>query len=80
MNITYGMPILAQQTTGHPAALPAEPQPAPADRQVSALSNSSDTGDARAGQSEGEPAAPPSAMQRKIMEILERQAEALEDS
>jgi len=71
---------MAPQTTGHPASLPAAPPEARSDQQVQALDQNGDSTDAQARDSSSEKAAPPSAMQLKIMELLEQQAEQLEQS
>ncbi|MHA6263807.1 hypothetical protein ACXYMO_11440 [Arenibacterium sp. CAU 1754] len=75
MHITYGVPIMAPQTTGHPAALPADAQAAASTQQVTPPAASSDTSDAQhRDHPHDQNTAPPSAMQIKIMELLEQQA------
>lgn len=77
MNLfSLGLPLAAPQTTGHSASLPADPPLAKPDSRVAAVSKDSASIDMRAGQDNRQPA-PPSAMQRKITEILERQYEQL---
>lgn len=78
MNISLGGFVLPPAPTGHPAALPADPYTRPAPARVTALAGDAATPGAMV-QEQGEmPSTPPSAMQRKIMEILQAQAEALE--
>ncbi len=74
MYVTMGLPSMAPQTTGHPAGLPAEPPAAQGDQEVTPVSEKSDTADAQLRQDTSDQSAPPSAIQRKIMELLERQA------
>ncbi|WP_109464001.1 hypothetical protein [Albibacillus kandeliae] len=80
MNISYGVPIQAPQTTGHPASLPADMMQDTAARQVATVSEGADgfSFDLGLGK-EQSVEAPPTAMQRKIMELLERQAKELEE-
>lgn len=77
MYVSMGLPAMAPQTTGHPAGLPAEPPVAQADQEVAPVSEKSGTSGAQLHQGNSDESAPPSAMQRKIMEILERQAEEI---
>lgn len=78
MNISFGGFVLPPVTTGHPTALPAEPSgPSPAERVAPVDADASTRG--AGAQDQREPAAaPPSAMQRRIMEFLQAQAEELE--
>ena len=78
MQITYGVPIVAPSITGHPAALPPEQDLPPSDTRVAKVETGNSTGDTSTNAQGGEQTAPPSAMQRKIMEILEQQAKDLD--
>jgi hypothetical protein len=78
MQITYGVPIVAPSITGHPAALPPEQDRAPSDTRVSKVDTGNSTEGTSARAQGDEQTAPPSAMQRKIMEILEQQAKDLD--
>ena len=80
MYVSYGIPVVAKQMTGHPAALPADPPAGGRDTQVAPVSDQQGTGASQLGLGGEELSAPPSALQRKIMEILERQARDLEQS
>ena len=81
MHITYGVPMMAPQTTGHPAALPADAQTAASTQQVTPPAAGGNTSDAQnRDHPQDQNTAPPSAMQIKIMELLEQQAEKLETS
>ena len=80
MSPAIGLPLMAPQPTGHPAALPADPPAVRSDLQIKAASAGSNASGARTGDDPGSsdaPVAPPSAMQLKIMEILKDQAENL---
>ncbi|WP_380993257.1 hypothetical protein [Sedimentitalea sp. HM32M-2] len=71
------LPILAPQPTGHPASLPPAPDKASVAQKVAPSSRGDASRDAQsrhAGSGDSQKAAPPSAIQRKIMEILEQQA------
>ena len=76
---SFGLPLAAPHTTGHSASLPADPPLAKPDSRVAAVPKDSASIDMRAGQDNRQPA-PPSAMQRKITEILERQYEQLKST
>lgn len=78
MNISFGGFVLPPFTTGHPSALPAEPAtPSPASRVAPVDAEASAHG--ASAWDQREPAtAPPSVMQRRIMEFLQAQAEELE--
>ena len=79
MNISFGGIVLPPQVTGHPAALPAEaPKPAPGTAIAEVAAETASQNAAAEGEREAQ-TTPPSAMQRKIMEILERQAEEARD-
>lgn len=79
MHITYGVSIMAPQTTGHPAALPPDAQTAASTQQVTPPTAGSDTSDAQhRDHPRDQNTAPPSAMQLKIMELLQQQAEEQE--
>lgn len=83
MNISIALPAMAPQPTGHPASLPAEPRPADSTQTVTPASEgeaSGQTGQRQAGDGEQQETAPPSAIQIKIMEILEQQARELEQN
>lgn len=80
MNVTMTLPALAPQPTGHPASLPAAPPEPSRTQQVrppSAGNASADTQPRNHGSEDGRNTAPPSAIQIKIMEILEQQAREL---
>ncbi|MCB1340997.1 MAG: hypothetical protein KDK24_08025 [Pseudooceanicola sp.] len=77
MNISFGGAVLPPATTGHPAALPPDQQDRPERKVAPVDADASARGASAQGQGDA-PATPPSAMQRKIMEILDAQAEALE--
>ena len=73
MKVSFGLPWMAPQTTGHPNALPPDPPVTRSDKKVAAAAGQSGTaGTARRDREEA--SAPPSAMQRKITELLESQA------
>ena len=77
MIISFGTAALAPLATGHPAALPPDkPQPAP-DLRVAPAAGSADTAETGAERQGGETSAPPTAIQRKITEMLEQQAKDL---
>ncbi|TMV15053.1 hypothetical protein [Arenibacterium halophilum] len=81
MQISYGVPIVAPSVTGHPAALPPEPEVTTPDSRVAPVAGGASAQGAQTqtqSQSDDQ-TAPPSAMQRKIMEILERQAKEIEE-
>ena len=78
MNISYGVPVMAPQTTGHPAGLPADPSASPNAARVAPVEEKSDSAGAGLRKQDDEQSAPPSAIQRKIMELLERQAKELD--
>lgn len=80
MNVTMGLPVMAPQTTGHPAGLPADPPAAQGDQKLSPVDQKGDSSGAQMRQDKDDQSAPPSAIQRKIMELLERQAEQLDQS
>lgn len=83
MNISIALPAMAPQTTGHPASLPAEPVGPESTQKVPPASEdaaSGETGQRQAGSGAQQETAPPSAMQRKIMEILEQQAQELDEA
>ena len=75
MNISYGVPIMAPQTTGHPASLPDNPAAARSDTRVKETGRTETGADAGLRDNGGESDAPPTAMQRRITELLEKQAE-----
>ena len=80
MNISIALPVLAPQPTGHPASLPPDPTTSTSTQQIQPPNQgaaSSDANPRRHGEEEGHNSAPPSAIQIKIMEILEQQAEEL---
>ncbi|MBL3702844.1 hypothetical protein GI582_09090 [Sulfitobacter sp. BDSS02] len=77
MQISYGVPIVAPQITGHPAGLPADAPPPDSDKKVTEASAKSESDSASSRDTSSEESTPPTAMQRKIMEILEQQAEEL---
>lgn len=83
MTISISLPALAPQPTGHPASLPANPDQ-PDTAQTVAPAGDSETSnqtDNRQAGSDAQPeSAPPSAMQIKIMEMLQAQAEEIEQS
>ncbi|MDU9002505.1 hypothetical protein [Sedimentitalea todarodis] len=81
MNISIALPALAPQPTGHPASLPAEPKRPDSTQMVTPASEgetSAQTGQRRTGDGEQQEAAPPSAIQIKIMEMLDQQARELD--
>ena len=78
MNVSYSMPVVAQQITGHPAALPSELPGNGNTGRVAPVAERQDASGLDLGLNRDEPSTPPSALQRKIMEILERQARELE--
>lgn len=83
MIVTATPPVLAPQTTGHPAALPPDPPPPDPATRVGAVAGSDNAGKAQTGpRKDTAPrhSAPPSAMQIQIMEILEEQAREASDS
>lgn len=81
MNVSIGVPAMAPQTTGHPAALPEDATLAVSDQKVAEAPANGDAqgADAQAGQS-GSDSFPPSAIQRKILELLEKQVADLDAS
>ena len=80
MNVSYSMPVVAQQITGHPAALPADLPGNGKSGQVAPVAARQDAGGFELSLNRDEPSAPPSALQRKILEILELPARELEQS
>lgn len=81
MNISIALSAMAPQTTGHPASLPAEPSRQASTQTVTPASegeSSGQTGQRQAGDGAQQETAPPSAMQLKIMEMLDQQARELE--
>ncbi|MEY8830490.1 hypothetical protein AB9K34_19125 [Sedimentitalea sp. XS_ASV28] len=83
MNISIALPAMAPQTTGHPASLPADPVEAGNTQKVTPASEgaaSGETGQRQTGSDEQQETAPPSAMQIKIMEILEMQAREMDET
>ncbi len=81
MNISIALPAMAPQPTGHPASLPAEPSPPDTTQTVTPASEgdaSGQTDQRQSGDGTQQESAPPSAMQIKIMEMLEQQARDLE--
>lgn len=80
MQIPMALPILAPQPTGHPASLPPAPDKPSVTQKVAPSSRGDASRDAQsrhAGSDDGQKTAPPSAIQLKIMEILEQQAKEL---
>jgi hypothetical protein len=75
MNISYGVPIMAPQTTGHPAALPDSPATARSDTKVAETARTQTGTDAGLRDDRRENDAPPTAMQRRITELLQEQAD-----
>lgn len=75
MYVSMSLPAMAPQTTGHPAGLPAEPPVATADQEVAPVTGKPDTSGTQLRQDGEDQGAPPSAIQRKITELLEQQAE-----
>lgn len=78
MNVTMGLPVMAPQTTGHPAGLPADPPAAQGGQKLTPVGEKGDSAGAQLRQDTDDQSAPPSAIQRKIMELLERQAEQMD--
>ena len=77
MIISFGTAALAPLATGHPAALPPDtPEPA-SDHRVTPAAGSADTAETGAEPRWDDTSAPPTAMQRKITEMLEQQAKDL---
>lgn len=77
MTIFFGTATLAPLSAANPAALPPDkPQPAP-DLRVAPAAGSADTAETGAERQGGETSAPPTAIQRKITEMLEQQAKEL---
>ena len=80
MNISGALAALAPQPTGHPASLPAEPAVRAQSQSVASASDSTNTrgsGARNSGPDGEQTAAPPSAIQIKITEMLRQQAEDL---
>jgi hypothetical protein len=82
MNFSIALPAMVPQSTGHPASLPANPAMPDSTRKVTPTRDSDmsvRTDSRQAGSRDPQESAPPSAMQIKIMEILEQQARELEE-
>lgn len=77
MNISVALPALAPQPTGHPASLPADPAVRAPERSVNPASGTAGSGAHDTAQNSEQSAAPPSAIQIKITEMLRQQAEEL---
>lgn len=77
MTISLGPPALAPLTTGHPASLPPDRQPPAPENTIAPTTESTDMSGPGNNPASDDAAAPPTALQRKIMEILERQAQDL---
>lgn len=81
MKISIALPAMAPQPTGHPASLPPDPPKPTGVRQVTpaaAGARSDETRSREYTSQKDQKAAPPSAIQIKIMEILEQQAEEMD--
>ncbi len=81
MNISIALPAMAPQPTGHPASLPEDPAGPDVTQKVAEAQTSADSQGAQTGtqSNTGEKqSAPPSAMQLKIMQILEQQAKEMD--
>ncbi|MEP3330298.1 hypothetical protein [Sedimentitalea sp.] len=81
MNISIALPAMAPQSTGHPASLPPDPVQPDTAQTVTPASDgaaSGHTGQRQAGNGDQQETAPPSAIQIKIMEMLDQQARELE--
>lgn len=80
MKLSIALPAMAPQPTGHPASLPPDPVAPASDRKIMPTGAGSGSDEARArdfASRSDDQSAPPSAIQRKIMEILEQQAQDL---
>lgn len=77
MNVHYGVSIHAPQTTGHPAALPADPPAQASDQVVTEVAENAGADETAGRNNQDATDAPPTAIQRKIMELLEQQADDL---
>lgn len=83
MNIPMALPALAPQPTGHPASLPPAPPEPASDRKVTqpaAGSGSAETHQRDHAAPKEQKTAPPSAIQIKIMEMLEQQAREMAEN
>lgn len=81
MNISIALPAMAPQSTGHSASLPPDPVQPDIAKTVTPASNgaaSGQTGKRQTGNGDQQETAPPSAIQIKIMEMLDQQARELE--
>ncbi|MBJ6371439.1 hypothetical protein [Sedimentitalea arenosa] len=77
MNISIALPVMAPQPTGHPASLPPDPAVQKSDSKVMPAGAGAASDESRArdfASRQDRQTAPPTAIQRKIMEILEQQA------
>ena len=83
MQVSIALPAMAPQPTGHPASLPPDPAKPTIAEQVTPTSggdSSDETGSREFASQQDQQTAPPSAIQLKIMEILEQQAKELDQS
>lgn len=77
MNISYGVSITAPQTSGHPASLPDTSTVERSDTKVTAMTEAENQSGADMSGYSHENNAPPTAIQIRITEMLQKQAEAL---
>ncbi|MDK3074423.1 hypothetical protein QO034_15085 [Sedimentitalea sp. JM2-8] len=83
MNFPIALPALAPQPTGHPASLPPTPPEPASDQKIAqpaAGSGSAETHQRDHAAQKEQKTAPPSAIQIKIMEILEQQAKEMAEN
>ena len=80
MTISFYTPVLAPLTAGRPASLPPDKSQVDRDDQVKSVSAKPDATGSQTAAAEQQTTAPPTVMQRKIMEILEQQAQELDQS
>ena len=75
MNMSFGLSLTAPQTSGDPASLPETPPAQRSDSKVEETSKAEENADSGLDTNARENNAPPSAIQIRISEMLEQQAE-----